>query len=123
MEEILKFLLIAGVIIIAIIKQVSKSKAEQADKKSHIPVPMPNPTDETGAPVPDQWGNVLTPKKTKKAKATPVQPATPPPAKKKTLPATTESEPTLAEDSEFAIHSAEEARRAIIWSEILNRKY
>ena len=32
-------------------------------------------------------------------------------------------ETTPASDPEFTIHSAEEARKAIIWSEILNRKY
>ena len=32
-------------------------------------------------------------------------------------------ETTPANDPEFTIHSAEEARKAIIWSEILNRKY
>lgn len=33
------------------------------------------------------------------------------------------SSPNTNNESEFAIHSAEEARRAIIWGEILQRKY
>ena len=35
----------------------------------------------------------------------------------------TETPPTVETESDFAIHSVEEARKAIIWGEIFNRKW
>ena len=49
------------------------------------------------------------------------KPITAPPKQKISPPPSVQQKPET--DSEYAIHSAEEARKAIIWSEILQRKY
>lgn len=45
------------------------------------------------------------------------------PNKQPDIPAPPTIEPLPEAESDFAIHSAEEARKAIIWGEILQRKY
>lgn len=58
MEDFLKFLLIAGVILVGIFKEVNKnSKAKKAKAKHPVP-PMPSPVEVTPdtAPMPEAWG-------------------------------------------------------------------
>ena len=143
MEDVLKFLLIAAVIVIGIVRQLKKEANKNADKAPTMPVP------ETENPLPGNWGGgtyggyipegpqqepvikvekkktapkpflsnsyvPLGPEGTSSYNKTPsINPNISPP-----VPEVQEND-----DSEFAIHSAEEARRAIIWSEILQRKY
>lgn len=134
MDEVLKFLLIAAVIVIGIVRQLKKEANKNADKAPSMPIP------ETENPLPENWGGGTyggyipegpqqePPVQVKKKKTT----STPKPFLSNTTSSTTQitsppasslQESDESEESEFAIHSAEEARRAIIWSEILQRKY
>ncbi|MDE5711591.1 hypothetical protein [Bacteroides sp.] len=120
MEDIFKFLLVVGFIAIGIVKQYKK----EADKNA-----------KPDAPVPDLTGNDTTyggyipegpqkPQKARKAgKKGKAKAAFQTPGNS-THSAPPPTEPQESEEaSEFSIRSAEEARKAIIWSEILQRKY
>ena len=59
MEDFLKFLLIAGVILVGIFKEVNKnSKAKKAKAKHPVP-PMPSPVEVNpdAVPIPEAWGS------------------------------------------------------------------
>ena len=135
MEEFLKFLLVAGVLVVAFIRQAKK---EARKKQASLPPFMPQP-ETPSAPLSDESKDrtydgyipegpapapAAPPKPkgkpnfaTASAKERPRQsaPVTPPP------PAATPD--TGGDASDYSIRSAEEERRAIIWGEILNRKY
>lgn len=112
MEDIVKFLLVIGFIVIGIVKQSKK----ETDKEAEPDMPVPD------APLPTQ--PIAQPRKAKKkGKAKPFpQTSGPSPHSTPATPPLAEPQ-TPEETSEFNIRSAEEARKAIIWSEILNRKY
>lgn len=120
--EILKFLLIVAIIAFAIVRQTRKNKAEQSDKRPSAPAPGHfNPME--AAPVKEE---ITKPhrkasKQSKKTKAN-YTPSVSEGARI-TAPAPHSSEPEQATDTNFSIGSIEDARKAIIWSEILNRKY
>lgn len=142
MEDILQFLFIAGLLAIGIARQYKKEAKKNADSKPTLPVPEIEFEKEI---LPEDWGKTYggyipegpasqpmmqTSKPTKKQKTTPpkpflkgesaYQPLVMPPSDSQPMNSTSsESE----EKSDYQIHSAEEARRAIIWSEILQRKY
>lgn len=142
MDDIVKFLLVAAVIVFSIIRQANKNKSETREKPQRMPIP--DEIDDDAVPVPEAWGNPSLPWEN--------SPQTPPPppepihqtnttqqskpvqpsgisSKKKNYqpilsPVEEDSQPQpSADDTDFTIHSAEEARKAIVWSEILNRKY
>lgn len=116
--DILKFLIIIAVIAIPIIKEVRKNKAKQAD----TPPPMPKKPAEVFLPGEENDTLPKAFKKNKKQKTTSTQtvrantiaPATP---------LLSDDTPTTDQETDIAIRSAEDARRAVIWSEILNKKY
>lgn len=121
MEDTFKFLLVAAVIAIGLVRQLKQSAKESAEGKTA----MPRPTAEN--PLPENWGGGTfeehTPEAPKPKAAPPAyrhtassKPQAPPPSESQE--AESDGEP-----SEFSIRSAEEARRAVIWSEILRRKY
>lgn len=138
MEDILKYVLVGVVLIVAFIRQTRK---ETQKKQTSLPPFMPQ-SETPSSPLPDKQKDrtydgyipegpapePVEPPKPRKprtrpnfatpsAKERPRQstPVTPPP------PAAT---PDTGDDaSDYSIRSAEEARRAIIWGEILNRKY
>ena len=153
MEDFLKFLLIAGVILVGIFKEVNKnSKAKKAKAKHPVP-PMPSPVEVNPdtAPMPEAWGRP----KSLEELFQPIlreQPVAKQPSKQQTSKQKKKKEEvsvaasianSAAQDErnsrqgahyntshdshdnkeDFTIHSAEEARRAIIWGEILQRKY
>ena len=125
MEDIFKFLLVIGVIVIGFVRQAKKG-AKKRDGGTPV---MPMPDEETAFPESredETYGGyipegpkpevIITAKKTEKKR------------KSAGISSNHFSPPTPApqetnEQSEFEIHSVEEARRAIIWSEILQRKY
>lgn len=116
MEDIVKFLLVIGFIVIGIAKQYKK----EADKEAEPDMPVPD------EPLPDlQKGDTTCggyiPEGPKTVKPVP-KPRKAPPRSAPATPPLAEPQ-TPEETSEFNIRSAEEARKAIIWSEILNRKY
>ncbi len=126
MEDIFKFLLVVGVIVISFVSQAKKGAKKRAGDTSAMPMP-----DEKN-PLPESWNDetyggyipegpkpeaIATRKQTEK-KHKPAQ-------KQPSIQQNTDNrlpEP-VDEPSEFEIHSAEEARKAIVWGEILQRKY
>jgi len=157
MEDFLKFLLIAGVILVGIFKEVNKnSKAKKAKAKNPVP-PMPSPVETVSdtVPMPEAWGRPKSldelfqpipreqPVSKKSPKQSSKQQASKQQRKKEEVSVAASLANSAAQDEQnsrqsahyntphdspdnkedFTIHSAEEARRAIIWGEILQRKY
>lgn len=139
MEDVFKFLFVIAIIAVGFIRQAKK----EAKKKAANSPAMPQKEN----PFPESWNDgtyggyipegpqpevVVIPEKKEKRK---------PSKSKSSIPSHTigtlsdhfdsssnfNSPPTSSveadEKSEFEIHSVEEARRAIVWSEILQRKY
>ena len=151
MEDFLKFLLIAGVILVGIFKEVSKNnKSKKTQNKRPVPpTPSPVEVDPDATPIPEFWGRgskVLddflqslpveqpapkpAPKPTKKKKKEEISVAasianSSAQDKRNTKQGSHYDHPETdnSNQEDFSIHSAEEARRAIIWGEILQRKY
>lgn len=132
MEDLFKFLIIAVVIIVSIAKQFTKEPEKTPRKKPLAPAGEA----EEGMPVPP----VAPIPVSGNASSVPSAPTSMPPTASSLRPrrkagvspmvtptVSTPSSSRAAADadasSEYGIHSAEEARRAIIWSEILQRKY
>ena len=122
MEDVLQILFIVGILIFGFIKQARKSAQkdrEQPIEGEDIPLPHednPLPEASTFPPMPPQPETIQPPRPTTV------------PFPKRTVPdsARTALKPTAppADDStEMDIHSLEDVRRGIIWSEILQRKY
>lgn len=156
MEDFLKFLAIAGVILMGIIQEVNKrSKAKKATNKRPVP-PISSPTEiePDAVPMPEMWGRPKSldelfqpisteqpvskrssqqasrqaPKQKKKKEEVSVAASLANSAAQDQLNARQGSHYDAPHESsdnneDFTIHSAEEARRAIIWGEILRRKY
>ena len=153
MEDFLKFLLIAGVILVGIFKEVNKnSKSKKAKNNRPVP-PTPSPVEVApdATPMPQAWGRptpleelfqpIPAEQRTRKPKVR--QQESKPKKKKEEVSVAASIANSAAQDErnsrqgahyntshdshdnkeDFTIHSAEEARRAIIWGEILQRKY
>lgn len=132
MEDFLKFVLVAAVLVVAFIQQTRK-EAQKKKKNAPRPPVMPQP-EPVSSPLPEgqesqTYGGYI-------PEGPASEPPTPPRPKPKRNPARTFAKaepkqnipvppPPATEDgtTDYQIHSAEEARRAIIWSEILTRKY
>lgn len=147
MEDFLKFLLIAGVILVGIFKEVSKNnKSKKTQNKRPVPpTPSPVEVDPNATPIPEFWGRgskVLddflqsipveqpapkpTPKKKKEEISVAASIANSSAQDKRNTKQGSHYDHPETDNSnqeDFSIHSAEEARRAIIWGEILQRKY
>ena len=106
MEDVFKFLLVAAFIVIGLVRQSKKKSGDNADEDSGMPLP------DADMPLPEPWkGSTCE----HREDDTSGKDAPPPPS----------SFPQESDEAtpEYGIHSAEEARKAIIWSEILQRKY
>ena len=147
MEDFLKFLLIAGVILVGIFKEVSKnSKSKKAtDKRPVPPISSPTEIDPDAVPMPEAWGKIELPipKKSSKQASRHAPKQQQQKKKREEVSVAASLANSAAQDElnsrqgshfntpnessdnneDFTIHSAEEARRAIIWGEILQRKY
>lgn len=133
MDDILQFLVIAGAIAFGIFRQFKKTEANKSEKR--IPTPTPEFEYETYEPEnKPEFEPVILPKKTsvqdipKKKTASAYQPVLPlteegTRATAHALSSSSLDDETSPNENEYAIHSREEAERAIIWSEILQRKY
>ncbi|MDR0962082.1 MAG: hypothetical protein LBM62_05950 [Mediterranea sp.] len=135
MDGIIQFLLIGAILMIGIVRKLK----QEADKN----VPPPTVTPETEAEVlsPHPYNPyapeeiIAPPKSSRKSKKKTPRPflqgdqvgSSPADYSVRNTPTDAatdnEAENNSAADSEYAIHSADEARKAIIWSEILQRKY
>lgn len=116
MEDVMQFLLVAGILAFGIYKQFSKEKSNKPEKSAPIPTPEYEYESEFKEPV-------IFEKPQKKVAVSP-KPSLPQEGIRNThapnsIPKTTQE----TNKSEYSIQTAEEARRAIIWSEILQRKY
>ena len=141
MEDILKFLLVVGVLVLGIARQSAKKTMKDSRPGPDIPTP------DTGHPQPEPWedGNSGTPRPAStetrgepapyafqpsdtrkqpegKSRTSRRKPETPPHTAHNVPPQTTDLQ-EAEQASEFSIRSAEEARKALVWSEILQRKY
>ena len=147
MEDFLKFLLIAGVILVGIFKEVSKkSKTKKAtDKRPVPPISSPTEIEPDAVPMPEAWGKIELPipKKSSKQASRHAPKQQQQKKKREEVSVAASLANSAAQDElnsrqgshfntpnessdnngDFTIHSAEEARRAIIWGEILQRKY
>ncbi|WP_294547342.1 ferrichrome ABC transporter substrate-binding protein [uncultured Bacteroides sp.] len=147
MEDFLKFLLIAGVILVGIFKEVSKnSKSKKAtDKRPVSPIPSPTEIEPDVVLMPEAWGKIELPipKKSSKQASRHAPKQQQQKKKREEVSVAASLANSAAQDElnsrqgshfntpnessnnneDFTIHSAEEARRAIIWGEILQRKY
>ncbi|WP_277129988.1 ferrichrome ABC transporter substrate-binding protein [Bacteroides congonensis] len=147
MEDFLKFLLIAGVILVGIFKEVSKnSKSKKAtDKRPVPPISSPTEIEPDAVPMPEAWGKIELPipKKSSKQASRHAPKQQQQKKKREEVSVAASLANSAAQDElnsrqgshfntpnessdnngDFTIHSAEEARRAIIWGEILQRKY
>ena len=112
MEDIFKFLFVIGIIAIGFVRQARKEAKTSTGNGPAMPMPYNGYNPENPGP------EVSAPRKkaAKKHKSAPKQPPVCPNTDNMS------PEPTEA-SSQFEIHSAEEARKAIIWGEILQRKY
>lgn len=119
MEDVLQFLLVAGILAFGIFKQFNKEKAKNQEKRSPMPVPEYEYEPE--------FEEVVLFEEPKKQMTVHPKPALPKEGVRSTyVPTTRPKTSKKAETSgkkEFSIQTTEEARRAIIWSEILRRKY
>ena len=109
MDDIVKVLVIMAAFALPLIRQIKKNKTERSAQKPFIPIP------DTEEP------EVL--KVTRKYQPLHPQPTSQKVEVKNNRKVSQKTETTPINDPEFTIHSAEDARKAIIWSEILNRKY
>lgn len=137
MEDIISIVFIAGMIIVSILKSAKES---QEEKKGHGKTPSRR------HPLPENWGGeVIEMPATETAStpppihtpppftptASPVRDTVPPPPRRKRTtppplhPTDTQTQPEQPADSnnDFRLDSVEEARRAIVWGEILRRKF
>ena len=130
MEDVITILIFIGIIVVAIVQRIRKNPGTESTGQPDMPFGG------TDNPLPENWGGntyggFIPNRKKKKHQSAqartsaernavsqsssnigsqPIQEMPPPQAEQE-------------EPSEFQINSAEEARRAIIWSEILQRKY
>lgn len=135
MEDALKFLLVAGIIIYGLVKQTRKKAARTlpADDAEADGIPAPSRAN----PLPENWGQA--PHASPAARPPHRQPAPEPfipPAHRKpaprrstptpasaTPPPTASPAPPAAPAPEVDVHALDEVRKGIIWAEILHRKY
>ncbi|WP_373734734.1 hypothetical protein [Bacteroides heparinolyticus] len=140
MEDFFKFLLVMSVIVIGIVKQFKKEAQKNADKKPAMPMPEANfplpeyqneDTDRDFIPEePETEPEFMhrpsaKPNKQPRHKKQPFQSKTSAssPSPINASPPPISDPQDCDETSDFGIHSVEEARKAFVWSEILQRKY
>ena len=121
MEDILKFLLIAGILIIGFVKQAKKeAKNTSAPPRDDNDMPRPHKTH----PLPESWEGIPIPPplQTDNTQAYQTQQTV---QHKQSVAQTPQTNRAEIQDTSPAIdiQSAEEIRKGIIWSEILQRKY
>ena len=120
MEDILQFLVIAGILAFGIFRQFNKEKAKKQEEKNAMPAPEYEYEYE---PEIEEKPLFEEPQKTVMAHPKPFLSEEGTRSTHIPVRNTQTGKKAEASKNNFSIHSAEEARRAIIWSEILRRKY
>lgn len=137
MEDILKFLIIPGILIIGFIKQARKeaqnTSAPPRDDndmpRPHETHPLPESWEGIPIPPPRQTDNTQTEKQARKQKAKPFIPQNYQTKQtvlhNQSVAQTPQTNRPEIQDTSPAINiqSAEEIRKGIIWSEILRKRY
>ena len=134
MEDVLKILLILGFVIFGVVKKARKEAKNDAPTNE-----WDTPTPQSENPMPEAWGSgeiqVETVSEAPQPAAKPKAENIFPPRHRHKAPVqegartTRVASPVLNENPDSSpspdvdIHSVEEVRRGIIWSEILKRKY
>lgn len=139
MEDVFKFLLVAAVIVFGLVRQLKKEAKKNAENKPVVP--MPPETDMDAHPFPPHpyrrgtYGGYIPegPRMTEESEGEKISGAVRREPFKAAASSYAAIQPQASppvsdaggadETSEYGIHSIEEARRAVIWSEILQRKY
>lgn len=137
MEDILKFLLVAGVIIIGFVRQARKEARHRVPtSEDENDVPFPHET----RPLPENWEGIPIPPPSPRPEQTQTRDHKPKQSPKPFIPKgrpdnrlhhkqpacrpmQEQQEKPENTAADIDIHSAEEVRRGIIWAEILKRKY
>lgn len=126
MDEFLPLLVIAAVIVLNAIRTRKKKLQEEQEAQNHLPPRTVS--------APEKRARTYTSPKAMRAEmhAAPSDPLPKEDPKRKkerriATPSSVQKEEPVPsfpeEESNYAIHNAEEARRAIIYSELINRKY
>ena len=128
MEGLWEYLFIAAIVGFGIFGEIRKQKAKKAGQDLSMPTPAVKPIEvSTSKPKSKQSESVASLKARKEREAKEqlkrdrdkaIDRACSPP---ETSGPTTNNQPI--DDNDFTINNVEEARKAIIWSEILQRKY
>ena len=121
MEDIIQYLILFAVVLVFMTKKAKKEVAEGPSDLPEGPYDVESGSDATDYTIEVGETPACPPRYTPPASPTPRTTSTPRPthAPPASILPTEINEPT----SEYTIRSAEEARKAIIWSEILHRKY
>ncbi len=127
MEDFLKFLLIAGVVVLGIFREANKKNKSKKTQKTRPASPVFSPVEikPDAKPMPNFREKVQSLGEKKKPEisvAASLANSSAQDQRNKIQAALLEGPESDAQE-EFAIRSAEEARKAIIWGEILERKY
>lgn len=118
MEDIVQIIIVVGIIIVPLLKKLLETPTDESNGPIEVEEHPAPPSD--SVPVTDfvpPSPQPVHPKRHKSAKPKPHEKPSPP--EKTQMKTELDDEP----ESEFAIRSQEEARKAIIWSEILQRKH
>lgn len=130
--ELIQILVVLGIIFAFVIRQIGNKSANAENEPTTYNPETGNP----GPVLPEAWQQLDT--LGDDIYNRPAKQSTPPPAQSKTYKKSTAPQveratyktsveeditDTSAVDNDFNLDSPEELRRAIIWSEILNRKY
>ncbi|MCL1616044.1 hypothetical protein M3090_06505 [Bacteroides sp. ET71] len=129
MEDFLKFLLVAAVVVIGIVRQSQKEAKKKAAQQPPRPQadtvpPFPTPEEEDGT----YGGYIPVGPASKPEPAVRPKPVTRPEGLRTTTqpkaPGTpTPGTPNNTDADDYQLRSPDDVRRAIVWSEILKRKY
>ncbi|MDR0893775.1 MAG: hypothetical protein LBN06_00500 [Prevotellaceae bacterium] len=128
MDGIIEFLILVGILAFGAIREYKKEARKNAGAKPVTPEKEPEQEVFVPRPFNPFEREVSLPKKTPQPKKKKQAPR-PFLSQQEAVTAIEAAEPPVVEveetatESEYTIHSAEEARKAIVWGEILQRKY
>ena len=128
MRDIWEYLLLAAVIGVGVFSEIKKSKTKKSAEQAAMPTPATKPISTSSTKKKEHQQETVAALKARKAKEEMMNSKLPVEGKRSTYtPISPAAEVSILNDntveSEFAISTPEEARKAIIWSEILQKRY